>query len=107
MIQQLRVRNRWVTLLSGLTLVALAILSMMRHGAQAAPAAALIAPALPAPPDWRRQLDWSRVREDGAGFVQVLKDGGHVELTLDPRLQHAAERALGSSPARESAAVLL
>jgi cell division protein FtsI/penicillin-binding protein 2 len=107
MIQQLRVRNRWVTVLSSLTLVALAILSMMRHGAQAAPAAAVIAPALPAPPDWRRQLDWSRVREDGAGFVQVLKDGGHVELTLDPRLQRAAEHVLSATAAKESAAVLL
>jgi cell division protein FtsI/penicillin-binding protein 2 len=62
--------------------------------------------ALPRPPaSWK--LDWNKVRADEDGFVQVLHDGGRVELTLDPRLQQMAERVLDSHRTAYAGAVLL
>src|SRR5258706_14266803 len=51
--------------------------------------------SLPRPPvPWK--LDWNKIRSDEGGFVQVLHDGGRVELTLDPRLQQLAVHGLDS-----------
>jgi cell division protein FtsI/penicillin-binding protein 2 len=47
------------------------------------------------------------VRLDGAGYVEVFADGGHAELSLDPRLQTLAERTLEDHPTPYGAAVLL
>jgi cell division protein FtsI/penicillin-binding protein 2 len=44
---------------------------------------------------------------DGGRLVQPLSDGGHVELTLDAELQHAAERLLGEADPIQGAAVLV
>jgi len=108
MIQQLKTGRKLATLFTALSLIFLALLYMGRHAAQASPAAA-IAVALPGVPAaaWQRELAWARVREDGAGFVQVMRDGGRVELTLDPALQHRAERILADAPAPYAAAVVL
>ena len=45
----------------------------------------------------QHRWDWSRVRKDGSGYVDVLRDGSRVELTLDPR---AAEARRASCCAR-------
>ncbi len=39
----------------------------------------------------RRRLAWSQLVEEPHGYVQPLDDGSRLELTLDGRLQHAAE----------------
>src|SRR5262245_47862752 len=96
MLQQLRARHHLVSVLTGLTLLVLAVAHLGgRARVEAAPSLVV---ALPAPPDpsraWRAELDWSRVRADGDGYVQVLRSGGRVELTLDPRLQRLADEAL-------------
>src|SRR5262245_23622059 len=35
----------------------------------------------------RHGFDWSRVRRDASGYVDVRTDGSRAELTLDPALQ--------------------
>jgi cell division protein FtsI/penicillin-binding protein 2 len=109
MLRQLQTSRHLASTLALLSLLALAALLVARGKtvAQAAPAV-VIASALPRPPEpWRRELAWTKVRADGEGFVQVLRDGGRVELTLDPRLQRMSERVLSSHPAPYASAVLL
>jgi cell division protein FtsI/penicillin-binding protein 2 len=116
MLRQLKTGRRLATSLVFVTLAGIAAIQWIRGGAlaEAAPTAS-IAAALPhgaVPPrssaePWRRQLDWSRVRADVDGYVQVLRDGGRVELTLDPELQHRAERALAAAPSKYASAVLI
>ena len=82
-----------------------------RHGtdAQASPPLALVLPRATdlARARVQRELDWGRVRLDGAGYVQVFEDGAHAELSLDPRLQQLAEKTLAQHPTPYGAAVLL
>jgi peptidoglycan glycosyltransferase len=54
-----------------------------------------------------RAIRWSRVRHDGDGYVEVLPDGGRVELTLDPATQARAERLLREHNTRYAAAVVI
>jgi cell division protein FtsI/penicillin-binding protein 2 len=113
MLRQLKSTRRLATTLA-ITSVALIAAVAFRGGqlAEAAPAAS-IAAALPRVASrgggeaWRRQLDWSRVRADADGYVQLLRDGGRVELTLDPALQRQAERALAAAPSRYASAVVI
>lgn len=59
------------------------------------------------PVDWRAQLAHLDARQDGDRLIQPLSDGGRVELTLEPRLQAAAQQLLGAAnPARGAAVVL-
>ncbi len=95
----------WLLALATLLLIGLSL--HQRHAAQAAPSLALASPAELPRARVRRELDWSRVRRDGAGYVQVFTDGGHAELSLDPRLQALAERTLEDHPTPYGAAVLL
>jgi len=114
MLRQLKSGRKLATTFCLFTIACIAALSMWRGGplAEAAPTAS-IAAALPhagrarAAEPWRRQLEWSRVRADADGYVQVLRDGGRVELTLDPELQRRAERVLAGAPSRYASAVLL
>jgi cell division protein FtsI/penicillin-binding protein 2 len=109
MIRQIRRSRLLSTSLASLTLLWIALLLHQRHAAQAAPPLSMV---LPRPADLararlQRELDWSRVRRDGAGYVQVFSDGAHAELTLDPRLQALADKTLAAHPTPYAAAVLL
>jgi cell division protein FtsI/penicillin-binding protein 2 len=55
----------------------------------------------------RPRLDWSRVQLDDGSYVVVERDGGRIELTLDPKWQRAIERALDDTKAPVAAAVIL
>ena len=60
------------------------------------------------PVDWRRAVATTlSPRLEGGRLVQPLPDGGRVELTLEPELQHAAERLLGEADPIQGAAVLV
>src|SRR4051794_28037479 len=100
MLRQLKTGRRLATAFVLMSLAFIVAVQMVRGGhlAQAAPAA--LAAALPRPPaePWKRELHWSRIRPDGSSYVQVLRDGGHVELTLDPQLQRRAEALLAQYP---------
>src|SRR5262249_13751572 len=52
-------------------------------------------------------FDWSRVRRDASGYVDVRSDGSRAELTLDPALQTRVERLLGAHRTPYAAAVVL
>ncbi|HUS65601.1 MAG TPA: penicillin-binding transpeptidase domain-containing protein [Kofleriaceae bacterium] len=103
--------RKLATTLSILTLLAAGALIAIRGGTPAAAAPSAIAAALPRPPEagaaWKKELSFGRVREDADGYVQMLKDGGRVELTLDPTLQRQAERILEASPTPYAAAVMI
>ena len=94
MLRQLQTGRKLTTTLCFLSLAALAA----------------IAAALPRPPAHSRtkgELDWQRVQADADGFVEVMRDGGRLELTLDPSVQRQAERAIAAYPAPYAAAVVL
>src|SRR6185312_3475495 len=60
------------------------------------------------PIDWRHALATSLQPSVAAGrMVQPLADGGHVELTLDPETQRAAEHLLREADPIQGAAVLV
>src|SRR6185369_9083010 len=71
---------------TGLALLSLLLIAgiLHQHGrsAQAAPPLALLLPrpAQLARSRIQRELDWTRIRKDGAGYVQVFSDGGRAEL---------------------------
>jgi peptidoglycan glycosyltransferase len=95
--------------LASLTLLLLGMILHQHHAAEASPPLSMV---LPRPADLARarlqkELDWSRVRRDGAGYVQVFSDGGRAELSLDPRLQALADKTLAAHPTPYAAAVLL
>jgi cell division protein FtsI/penicillin-binding protein 2 len=103
MLRQLKKSRQVATFLCMFTLAAAAVWCMQR--AQAQPS---LYASLPRPPStWKGELDWNKVRADEAGFVQVLHDGGRVELTLDPRLQQLTERVLDEHRTAYAGAVLL
>jgi penicillin-binding protein A len=110
MLRQLRKSRHLATMLCTFTLVVAAgWLTARTRRAQASPS---LQAALPRPPNpWKDELRWNKVHADPknpeAGFVQVLRNGSIVELTLDPRLQNMAERVLEAHPTRYASAVLL
>ncbi len=55
----------------------------------------------------RAKLAWSHLVEGPSGYAQPLDDGRRIELTLEPRLQHAAEALLDDAHASYGAAVLV
>lgn len=110
MIRQISRTRHFAT---GLAVCSLLLLAMVIHRygrlAEAAPPLSI---ALPRPADLaharlQRELDWTRVRKDGIGYVQVFADGAHAELSLDPRLQELTEKTLADHPTPYGAAVLL
>src|SRR4051812_33728424 len=107
MLRQLKTSRHLATALCAFTLVLAAgwLASRVRPAEAQQPSMLAALPRLPEP--WKRELDWNKVRADEGGFVQVLHDGGMVELTLDPRLQKMAERVLETHPTRYAGAVLL
>ena len=111
MLRQLKVRRHVATVLCLLTVLALAATRAI-HGsvAEAAPPA-LIASAAhhfePAFENAQHRWDWSRVRKDGSGYVDVRADGSRAELTLDPALQTRVDKLLRAHPAPYAAVVVL
>jgi cell division protein FtsI/penicillin-binding protein 2 len=105
MLRQLSKSRPVASFLFAATLVVVAGLTARGRNALAQPS---LYASLPRPPDpWKSELDWNKVRADDAGFIQVLHDGGRVELTLDPRLQQMAESVLESHRTSYAGAVLL
>ncbi len=109
MLQEIHRSRRVAAFFAFVSLLLVGLILHDRHAAEAAPPLAI---SLPRSTDLaraqvRRELDWTRVRLDGSGYVQVFSDGGHAELSLDPRLQTLAERTLEDHPTRYGAAVLL
>ena len=84
--------------------------ALTRQRAEAAPPA-LIASAAhrfePAFENAQHRWDWSRVRKDGGGYVDVRADGSRAELTLDPALQARVDKLLRAHPTPYAAAVVL
>jgi len=111
MLRQIKVRRHVATVLCLLTVLALAATRAI-HGsvAEAAPPA-LIASAAhhfePAFENAQHRWDWSRVRKDGSGYVDVRSDGSRAELTLDPALQTRVDKLLRAHPAPYAAVVVL
>ncbi len=83
-----------------------ALLAVGWLGAQAVSLALRRAPD-PRQPSWKEQLATFRPIDNGQQFFQPLADGGRVELTLEPRLQRAADRLLVEVGAAYAGAVLL
>jgi peptidoglycan glycosyltransferase len=106
MLRQLRKSHHIATALCAFTLVVAAgWLTARIRKAEAQPS---MYASLPRPPDpWKVELDWNKVRAEENGFIQVLHDGGRVELTLDPRLQKMAEHVLDTHRTSYAGAVLL
>lgn len=118
MIKELKTSRRLASILCLSSVMLFALIHLARGGAlaEAAPAALINGVdsgrgvrALPRPPEprWKSQLSWTRVREDAGGYLALLRDGTRVELTIDPAMQHAAERTLAAAPAPLAAAVVL
>ena len=107
MLRQLETSRHLATALCAFTLVVAAgwLASRVRPAEAQQPSMLAALPHLPEP--WKRELDWNKVRAEEGGFVQVLHDGGQVELTLDPRIQKMAEHVLDTHPTRYAGAVLL
>jgi len=110
MIQQISRSRHLAFGLAFFSLLLIAVL--LQHHVGSAQAQPPLAIALPRQSDLARarvqkELDWSRVRKDGAGYVQVFNDGGHAELSLDPRLQALTEKTLNEHPTPYGAVVLL
>ncbi|MGZ3428290.1 MAG: penicillin-binding transpeptidase domain-containing protein, partial [Polyangia bacterium] len=55
----------------------------------------------------QHRWDWSRVRKDGGGYVDVRTDGSRAELTIDPMLQARVDKLLRAHPTPYAAAVVL
>jgi penicillin-binding protein A len=111
MLRQLKVRRHVTTVLCLFTLVGLvATRALHDRRAEAAPpaliasAAARFAPALQST---QRRWDWSRVRKDRGGYVDVRSDGSRAELTIDPALQARVDKLLRAHPTPYAAAVVI
>ena len=109
MLRDLQTGRKLVTTLCLLSLALLAILLTWRGSlAQASPGLlASLSRAPHAHAHGSAAVDWRRVREDADGFVAVAHDGGRIELTIDPQLQHQVERVLDGYAAPAQAAVVL
>ena len=111
MLRQMKVRRHFATVLCLLSLGALTMTRAFRDRAAEAAPAALIASAAPhfepAFEPAAHRFDWSRVRREGGGFVEVMPDGARAELTIDPALQARVERLLGAHPTPYAAAVVM
>ncbi|HWO22895.1 MAG TPA: penicillin-binding transpeptidase domain-containing protein [Kofleriaceae bacterium] len=70
--------------------------------AQAAAAKPAVTPA-----ELAKLLDLDKIARDGDAYVATLTDGRRAQLTLDPRLQAAAERLLDDARAPRAAIVVM
>src|SRR5436305_9727288 len=110
MLRQLKVRRNVTTVLCLLTVFALgATRALHDRRAEAAPPALIASAARfePAFENSQHRWDWSRVRKDGGGYVDVRADGSRAELALDPALQSRVEKLLRAHPTPYAAAVVL
>jgi cell division protein FtsI/penicillin-binding protein 2 len=111
MLRQLKTGRKLATAFCFASLALVALFQTVHGGHRAEASPAALVSALPRPPEDRErlkhELDWSRIREDEDGYVQLLPGGRRVELTLDPGLQHRAERLLGETATPYAAAVVL
>jgi cell division protein FtsI/penicillin-binding protein 2 len=110
MLRQLKVRRQLAPIFCLLCLGSLTLSRLSSGERPGAIPAALIASSAPAKIAASARapaLSWSRVHRDGDGFVEVMPDGGHAELTLDPRLQQKVERVFKTYAPPYAAAVLL
>jgi cell division protein FtsI/penicillin-binding protein 2 len=124
MLRQLKVQRYWITVLCIVTAAILLSSRALRdRNAAAAPPALIASVAQKFEPPLADQhwlvareepaqkfelpFEWSRVRRDGSGYVEVLPDGSRAELTIDPALQSRVERVLNVHPTSYGAAVVL
>jgi penicillin-binding protein A len=111
MLRQSKVRRHVATSLCLLTLGTLVATRALHDGRAEAAPPALIASAAPRfePPfeNSNHRSNWSRVRKDAGGYVDVRPDGSRAELTLDPALQSRVEKLLRAHPTPYAAAVVL
>jgi penicillin-binding protein A len=111
MLRQLKVRRHVATSLCLLTVVALvATRALHDPRAEAAPPALIQSAAAHFEPSFQNaqhRWDWSRVRKDASGYVDVRTDGTRAELTIDPGLQGRVEKLLRAHPTPYAAAVVL
>ncbi len=111
MLRQLKVRRHAATVLCLFTVLALVSVRML-HGnrAEAAPPALIQSAAPRFEPAFEHsnlRSNWTRVRKDGGGYVEVRPDGSRAELTLEPSLQARVEKLLRAHPTPYAAAVVL
>jgi cell division protein FtsI/penicillin-binding protein 2 len=111
MLRQLKVRRHVATVLCLFSVFAFVAIRML-HGnlAEAAPPALIQTAAHHFEPPFENsnhRSNWSRVRKEAGGYVDVRPDGSRAELTLDPSLQARVERLLRAHPAPYAAAVVL
>ncbi|HXU73442.1 MAG TPA: penicillin-binding transpeptidase domain-containing protein [Polyangia bacterium] len=111
MLRQLKVRRHVATSLCLLTVVALvAARGFHDRRAEAAPPA-LIQSAAPhferAFENSNHRSNWSHVKKEASGYVDVRADGSRAELTLDPTLQARVDKLLRAYPTPYAAAVVL
>ncbi len=111
-------RRQWYFVaLAGLGAIALSFGSRALGNPErtALPAASVAANVIakPSPPavligddSLRGQLDFDRIKKDGDHFSVPMTDGGLAQLTLDPRLQAAAESVLERAQAPLGAIVV-
>ncbi|HEY1585248.1 MAG TPA: penicillin-binding transpeptidase domain-containing protein, partial [Polyangia bacterium] len=111
MLRQIKVRRHVATVLCLLTVLALvATRAIHDRVAEAAPPALIASAArhfAPAFENAQHRWDWSRVRKEGSGYVDVRADGSRAELTLDPALQTRVDKLLRAHPAPYAAVVVL
>lgn len=93
--------------LAALIAVAVAATPPATVAASPAPAAAKAANGTSMPVASLRRVRLETLARHGSGYVAQLDNGGHAELTLDPRLQEAAEETLDTFQIPYGAAVVL
>ena len=111
MLRQLKVRRHAATVLCLFTVLALVAIRMLSGNVAEAAPPALIQSAAPRfePPfeNSNHRSNWSHVRKEAGGYVDVRPDGSRAELTLDPTLQARVDRLLRAHPTPYAAAVVL
>jgi penicillin-binding protein A len=111
MLRQLKVRRHVASVLCLFTVGALvATRALHDRRAEAAPPALIASAAAhfePRMENAQHRWDWSHVRKDGGGYVDVRSDGSRAELTIDPALQARVDKLLRAHPTPYAAAVVL